>query len=203
MLGAICNIWELNAPYGGHIVYTCLPYWELCVSHMGAMWKPYGLYGRCMAPYGTCWHHMKAIWEPSAPYKRRMAYGSHVVPDGSHMVPCGRWMGSYGKWGGHMRPMGTLPETSEPYRSLVHHTGAASTVWEPCMPHGSHMHCMGAPHALYESQMRDVNQMCTLRAKCEPCSPDDNHRCHMRGGWCPEAAGQSIWEPCGSHMAPC
>jgi hypothetical protein len=36
------------------------------------------------------------------------------------------------------------------------------------MPHGSHMHCLGAPHALYLSHMGDVNQMGTLRTIWEP-----------------------------------
>jgi hypothetical protein len=95
--------------------------------------------------------------------------------------------------GGHMRAMCTLPETLEPFGSLVHHAGAESTVWEPYMPHGSHMHYMGAPHALYESHMGDVNQMCTLRTKCEPYWSNVPHVgtiwCHLGGGWCPEAAG--------------
>jgi hypothetical protein len=99
-----------------------------------------------------------------------------------------------------MRAMCTLPEPSELYGSIVHDAGAATTVWEPHIPHGSHMHSMGAPHALYDSHMGDVNQMCTLRTKCEPYW---SHVPHMRTIWCHMGGGCALRQPDdpeGSHV---
>jgi hypothetical protein len=68
MLEAEGNIWELNAPYGGHMGATCA-IWELCVCQMGVVCT---LYRSCMGAMCPC--------------------GSHMVPNRRWMVPYGSCM---------------------------------------------------------------------------------------------------------------
>jgi hypothetical protein len=128
ILEADGNIWELIAPYGGHM--------GAVFCHAGAVWEPYGslfapyrsqnganceadLQAVCTvwepyALYGSCWRHMGAIWKPCGPYWRWMrTIWEPIAPYGSHLLSTGggwlmgamrchmgdRWHHMGGRWG--------------------------------------------------------------------------------------------------------
>jgi hypothetical protein len=189
MLEADGNIWELNAPYGGHMGAICLPYgscvlaiWEPFCAIWEPKWcLPYGSHMHCMGAAGTIWepygspvghtgggwHHMGA----KAPYGSQLyhtggAYGSHVAPYGRQMAPFGRQMALYGS---SMHSMGPIP-------LWCHRVGAVCTVLELCAPNGCHACHMGARWHLMGGIWHQVGTV------------------HQMG------ATGTIWEPSGSHV---
>jgi hypothetical protein len=159
------NLWELSAPYGGHMGAMCTR-WEPCVCHMGAVCEPYGSHFchmgakivptvRQMAPYGSCMRRMGAvcaIWEPYGSRVGSMGGGWHHmgvkyaiwVPYGSHLEPCGRQMAPYGR---QMAPYGSCVHSMGPIWEWCHRMGAVCAVRELCAPMGA-MHIIWEPYAV-------------------------------------------------------
>jgi hypothetical protein len=200
MLEADGIIWELNAPYGGHMGAMCTE-WEPCVRHMGAVCEPYGNHMgailrhtgakivptvRQMALSGSCMHLMGAVcamWELPSPY------GSHI--EAVRAV----WEVDGAIWS-QMRHIGAI---WEPYGAIWEADGtiweADGAIWElraqyganlgVVSPYGSCVHRMGAMHAIWEPYAVPFGGLMVYGSSNAPCGS------HVQ----PCGSFHAIWKP--------
>jgi hypothetical protein len=200
MLEADGNIWELNAPYGGHMGAVCLSYgsiWELCVSCMGAILhhtgakmvptvrqtcKLYVLYGAIWAVWELLvlyWSHMEALWAirevDGTIWESNAPYRGHMGAICTAQEVDGLW-----------EPCGAIWETD----GIIWE--AKEAIWEQCAQYGAHMVVV----SLCGSRVHCKGAVCTIWV---PCMPYGSHMVH-NGRQCHTGAAGVLWEPYGSRV---